>query len=91
MRLGLAGTARNQQDGTVRVVAEGDVQALQDLRDGCSEAPNGRFVERVDVEYQEPRKGISGFRMERRAVCRRVVEEEGEVMETLGVRVTARS
>ena len=64
VRLGLVGTVRNQPDGTVRVVAEGDSRALKDLLRWLHRGPERAVVERVDVEWQEPRNGLSGFRIE---------------------------
>jgi len=64
VRLGLVGMIRNQPDGTVRVVAEGDAQALEDLLRWLQRGPERAVVERVDVEWQEPRNGFSGFRVE---------------------------
>jgi acylphosphatase len=64
VRLGLVGTVRNQPDGTVRVVAEGDSQALKDLLRWLNRGPEWAVVERVNVEWQEPRNGLSGFRVE---------------------------
>jgi len=64
VHLGLVGMIRNQPDGTVRVVAEGDAQALEDLLRWLQRGPERAVVERVDVEWQEPRNGFSGFRVE---------------------------
>ena len=64
VRLGLVGMIRNQPDGTVRVVAEGDAQAMEDLLRWLQRGPERAVVERVDVEWQEPRNGFSGFRVE---------------------------
>ena len=64
VRLGLVGMVRNQPDGTVRVVAEGDSRALKDLLRWLYRGPERAVVERVDVEWQEPRNGLSGFRVE---------------------------
>jgi len=63
-RLGLVGTVRNLPDGTVRVVAEGDAQALEDFLRWLHRGPERAVVERVDVEWQELRNGLSGFRVE---------------------------
>jgi acylphosphatase len=64
VRLGLVGTVRNQPDGTVLVVAEGDAEALAQLLRWLHRGPERAVVERVDVEWQEPRNGLSGFRVE---------------------------
>jgi acylphosphatase len=63
-RLGLSGAVRNQPDGTVRVVAEGDEAALADLLAWLGHGPERAVVERIDVQWTEPR-GVSGsFRAE---------------------------
>lgn len=62
LALGLAGSARNLDDGRVAVVAEGDraaCRALLDALDG-PEAP-GR-VEGVVSRWDAPRGGLDGFR-----------------------------
>jgi acylphosphatase len=63
-RLGLVGTVRNLPDETVRVVAEGDAQALEDFLQWLHCGPERAVVERVDIKWQEPRNGLSGFRVE---------------------------
>jgi acylphosphatase len=62
-RLGIAGSVRNEPDGTVRVVAEGDEAALRDLLAWLHHGPERATVERVDVEWCEPR-GACGFRID---------------------------
>jgi acylphosphatase len=63
-RLAVVGSARNQPDGTVRVVAEGDESALRDLILWLHRGPERASVERVDVEWLEPRGSGTGFRIE---------------------------
>jgi acylphosphatase len=58
--LGLAGYARNQPDGTVEVVAEGEPAALAQLEDRLKEGPSFAHVSGVDrVAIAE--RGASGF------------------------------
>jgi len=64
VRLGLVGTVRNQPDGTVRVVAEGDAEALAQLLRWLRRGPERAVVERVDVEWLESRGGLAGFHIE---------------------------
>jgi acylphosphatase len=47
-RLGLTGWAANQSDGSVRVVAEGSVDALNEFVVALHEGPAGAHVESVD-------------------------------------------
>jgi acylphosphatase len=62
LELGLAGTARNLDDGRVAVVAEGDRAACEALLEafGGPDAP-GR-VEQVVSRWDDPRGDLKGFR-----------------------------
>jgi acylphosphatase len=62
LELGLAGSARNLDDGRVAVVAEGDRAACQALLDalGGPDAP-GR-VDGVVSRWDDARGDVSGFR-----------------------------
>jgi acylphosphatase len=62
LELGLAGSARNLDDGRVAVVAEGARAACQALLDalGGPDAPGD--VEHVVSRWDEPRGDVSGFR-----------------------------
>jgi acylphosphatase len=48
MRLGLAGFARNEPDGTVRIEVEGDPAALDRFLAWCHVGPPAARVDRVD-------------------------------------------
>lgn len=62
--LGLSGYVANERDGSVRVVAEGPVEVLDELLARLHEGPPASIVERV-IERREPARGIGGgFRME---------------------------
>ena len=50
VELGLLGWVRNEEDGTVRVHAEGDADAVGALRAFLGEGPGGARVERVQEE-----------------------------------------
>jgi acylphosphatase len=60
-RLGVAGWARNLDDGTVEVVAEGEPEALDALVEWCRDGPPRALVSRVDVTAERP-EGLTGFR-----------------------------
>jgi acylphosphatase len=47
--LGLTGWAANERDGSVRVVAEGEAAALDDLERRLYEGPPAAYVRGVDV------------------------------------------
>ena len=57
---GVAGWVRNNRDGTVEAVLEGDPESVQRLVDYCRSGPRGAQVDRVDV-YEEDAEGASGF------------------------------
>jgi acylphosphatase len=59
-RNGVAGWVRNNRDGTVEAVVEGDPESVQRLVDYCRSGPRGAHVDRVDV-YDEEAEGASGF------------------------------
>lgn len=61
--LGVSGTVRNLPDGTVRVVAEGDGDALVALLAWLERGPERAVVDRVEVEWPNPRGESDGFRV----------------------------
>jgi acylphosphatase len=50
LRLGLAGYARNEPDGTVLIEVEGDQPALDRFLDWCAVGPPAARVERLGTE-----------------------------------------
>ena len=59
-RLGVAGWARNLDDGRVEVVAEGPTEAVEALVAWCRQGPPSALVTGVTVR-DEPPDGLSGF------------------------------
>lgn len=57
---GVGGWVRNNRDGRVEAVFEGDAEAVERLVTLCHEGPRGARVDRVDVFEEEP-EGIAGF------------------------------
>jgi acylphosphatase len=57
---GVAGWVRNNPDGTVEAVFEGEPDAVERLVAFVHEGPSGAIVERVDV-LDEPDEGLSSF------------------------------
>jgi acylphosphatase len=57
---GVAGWVRNNPDGTVEAVFEGEPEAVERLVSFVHEGPSGAIVERVDV-VEEGDEGLSGF------------------------------
>lgn len=56
----LAGWVRNNSDGTVEALFEGEPKAVERLVDWCREGPRGARVEWVDVASEEP-EGLTSF------------------------------
>ena len=54
-RLGLAGFARNEPDGSVRIEVEGEAAAVERFLAWCRHGPPGARVDRLDIEASEPR------------------------------------
>ena len=57
---GVAGWVRNNWDGTVEAVFEGDGEAVERLVAFMREGPRGARVDRVDVSDEQP-EGLAGF------------------------------
>ena len=62
-REGIQGYVRNQHDGSVEVVAEGDVDAMQRFEMAVRRGPAGARVEDVDTIEIEPSSRFAGFRV----------------------------
>ena len=52
-KLGLAGWVMNQNDKTVKVVAEGEEKKLKELIDWCYNGPILAKVEKIDIDWQD--------------------------------------
>jgi acylphosphatase len=59
---GVAGWARNNPDGSVEAVFEGDADAVDEMVRFAQEGPRGASVERVEVIDEEP-DGLTGFQV----------------------------
>lgn len=56
----VSGWVRNNPDGTVEAVFEGDVGGVERLVEFCREGPRGARVDRVVVS-EETLEGLTGF------------------------------
>ncbi len=65
-RLGLAGWVANDPSGAVKLVAEGDAAALDELLVDLHEGPPGAVVDRVDVIFRDPATEFTGFEIRAR-------------------------
>jgi acylphosphatase len=59
---GVSGWVRNNADGTVEALFEGDPDAVESMVAFAREGPRGAQVERVDVEDAQP-EGADGFQI----------------------------
>jgi acylphosphatase len=57
---GVTGWVRNNLDGTVEAVFEGESDAVERLVEFCRDGPRGAQVDWMDVEAEEP-EGLPGF------------------------------
>jgi acylphosphatase len=57
---GVAGWVRNNPDGTVEAVFEGDPDAVEAMVRFAHEGPRGAIVERVEMIEEEP-EGLTRF------------------------------
>lgn len=61
--LGIVGYARNRDDGTVELVAEGDRNALEILAAWSHRGPTSARVETVQIEWSEAGDEFERFRI----------------------------
>jgi acylphosphatase len=57
---GVAGWVRNNPDGTVEAVFEGEREPVERLVELCRQGPRGARVDRIDVVDEEP-EGLRVF------------------------------
>ena len=59
---GVSGWVRNNWDGTVEAVFEGESDGVERLVAFCREGPRGALVDRVEVHVEDP-EGLERFRI----------------------------
>jgi len=57
---GVAGSARNLDDGSLEAILEGPREAVEEMLAFCASGPAGAAVRGVDVSEEEP-QGVKGF------------------------------
>ncbi len=62
-QLGLSGWVRNNPDGTVEVIANGNLRKLHALVQACQKGPEGAHVDDVKAEYGKAKETFDGFEM----------------------------
>ena len=58
---GLTGWVKNEEDGSVWIVAEGEEGQLQKLVEWCRKGTEWAKVEKVEVEWKEAKEGLQVF------------------------------
>ena len=59
--LGLTGWVRNEKDGAVKIIAEGEEENLHKLIEWCKEGTEWAKVERVEIEWREGKREFGEF------------------------------
>jgi acylphosphatase len=62
-QLGLRGWVRNNDDGTVELVAEGPRSELERLKMAAEEGPRMARVQRVEVQWSPATGGLADFEL----------------------------
>ena len=60
-KFGIVGTVRNADDGTVRIVAEGESDALENFLNAIRKGPFLSRVDSVETIYKDPTGEFSDF------------------------------
>ena len=59
--LGLNGYAKNMDDGTMEVVAQGPIEKLKELIEYCKKGPEMSKVSKIDFKFEKAKSGFDGF------------------------------
>ena len=62
--LGLKGWARNESNGSVRIVARGKEDSLKKLVDWCYQGPRSARVDKVELKWEDPGQEYNNFNIE---------------------------
>lgn len=60
---GVVGFVRNLPDGRVEALFEGDAPAVEKMVAWCHQGPPRARVDRVEVQWEEPRGDLRGFQI----------------------------
>jgi len=61
LKLGLHGWVRNNPDGRVEAVFEGDTRLIEQAVQECRRGPSGSRVEDISLSWDEAAEDLSGF------------------------------
>lgn len=57
----LKGYVKNEEDGTVTIVAEGPEERLKELAEWAKDGPKAAWVKRIKIRWEEPTGEFEGF------------------------------
>jgi len=60
-KLGVRGWVRNQRDGSVEAVFEGDRERVDQIIEWCHRGPSGAMVARVRIDWEDYRGEFDDF------------------------------
>ena len=60
-KLSLTGWVKNNGDGSVECMAEGEKDKLEELIKWCKQGPDGAKVDNIGIEWQGYEGGFGGF------------------------------
>ena len=60
-KLGVTGWVKNNLDGTVEAVFEGEENSISELIEKCKKGPLLAIVDKVDVREEDPKKEFDEF------------------------------
>lgn len=60
-KLGLVGWIRNNPDGTVEALAQGEKKSLEEFIAWCKKGPSASQVEKVDIEWDDKQGDHNDF------------------------------
>lgn len=60
-KLGIVGWAKNESDGSVRIIAEGERNKIEELVRWSRQGSSSAKVDRVNIKYIKPKKEYRDF------------------------------
>ena len=61
--IGLKGWVKNQPNGTVKIVAEGNKEGIIKLYDWCKVGPKNAVVDSVDIKWESAKNEFTDFKI----------------------------
>ncbi len=62
-KFSLVGHAKNLEDGSVEVVAQGKIPLLEEFLQNIIDSPGKATINKVEKEFRNPQKAFVGFRI----------------------------